>query len=190
MDGLEFDNLEVRKHDLMTDPLEEGVFDIAHARFVLEYIPEAEHAIERMISAVRPGGWVVIEDIDVAAPVIETFGRYVFPREEIGLHGRLENAISALYKTIGADPGWGARIPVTLNDSRLENLNVEIHTPYFGGAMNQDFPRMTVQHLREQLISAGLLTEDEVERYLTLTGKNRLGYAMFHVVSAWGQRPA
>lgn len=190
MDGLARDNIEIRQHDLMADPLEEGTFDVAHARFVLEYIPEPEMAIQHMISAVRPGGWVVIEDINVTPSVIDAFNCFVFPQEEAGLHRRLENAISTLYQTIGADPGWGLRIPLSLSNSGLENLHVEIHTPFFGGAMNQDFPRLTVQHLQERLISAGLLTEDEVAHYLTLANENTLGYAMFQVVSGWGQRPA
>ena len=31
---------------------------------VLEHIPDRERALARMIAAVRPGGWVVAEDLD------------------------------------------------------------------------------------------------------------------------------
>jgi hypothetical protein len=41
MDGHGPANLEVRKHDLATDPLEEAAFDLAHARMVLEWTPIA-----------------------------------------------------------------------------------------------------------------------------------------------------
>ncbi len=57
-------NLDIRKHDILTDPLEEAVFDLAHARAVLEHIPGWQRALERMISVVRPGGWLVLEAID------------------------------------------------------------------------------------------------------------------------------
>jgi len=58
LDGHGLANLEVRKHDLVADPLEEAVFDLAHARTVLEWIPDSQGALERMVSAVRPAaGW-------------------------------------------------------------------------------------------------------------------------------------
>ena len=57
-------NLDVRQHDIVTDPLEGAAFDLAHARAVLEHIPDRQRALQRMISAVRPGGWLVLEDID------------------------------------------------------------------------------------------------------------------------------
>ena len=49
-------NLDVRKLDIRTGPLEEAAFDLAHARAVLEHIPDRQRALERMVSAVRPGG--------------------------------------------------------------------------------------------------------------------------------------
>src|SRR4051794_17870088 len=35
LDTLQVPNLEVRRHDIVTDPLEDGTFDLVHARLVL-----------------------------------------------------------------------------------------------------------------------------------------------------------
>ena len=65
-------NLEARRHDILTDPLEQGAFDLAHARAVIMHSPDHQGALERMVAAVRPGGWVVVERIYRAAEAVLT----------------------------------------------------------------------------------------------------------------------
>lgn len=64
LESLKLPNLEVRCHDISADPLPEAAFDLAHARLVLLHLPEREQALARMISALRPGGWLVVEEYD------------------------------------------------------------------------------------------------------------------------------
>jgi ubiquinone/menaquinone biosynthesis C-methylase UbiE len=59
--------------------LEEDYFDVAHARAVIEHIPEREIALERMIASLRPGGWLVIEDVDFGGPTAAVLGKYAYP---------------------------------------------------------------------------------------------------------------
>ena len=40
------------------DELEPGAFDLAHERLVLCHLPERRRALERMIGALKPGGWL------------------------------------------------------------------------------------------------------------------------------------
>ena len=58
-------NLEVRRHDITSDPLEHRAFDLVHARKVLEHLPKPEHALARMFEATKPGGWLCVEDADL-----------------------------------------------------------------------------------------------------------------------------
>jgi SAM-dependent methyltransferase len=57
-------NVEVRRHDIVNDELEEGRFDLAHARLVLLHLPERDRVLAKMISALKPGGWLLIDDFD------------------------------------------------------------------------------------------------------------------------------
>jgi SAM-dependent methyltransferase len=57
-------NLEIRQHDILKDDLEEGLYDLVHSRALLMHLPEPEKAFARMASAVRPGGWILIEEPD------------------------------------------------------------------------------------------------------------------------------
>jgi len=54
----------VIRHDVGVDPLPEAAFDLVHARLVLIHVPQAAAALARLAAALRPGGWLVIEDFD------------------------------------------------------------------------------------------------------------------------------
>src|SRR4051812_6668551 len=60
-------NLEVIVHDIANDPLPAARFDLIHARLVLIHVIERERALARMVEALKPGGWLVIEDFDGAS---------------------------------------------------------------------------------------------------------------------------
>jgi len=59
--------VEIRQGDALDLPLsgtEWGSFDLAHARFVLEHVPDPLAVVRAMVRAVRPGGRIVLEDDD------------------------------------------------------------------------------------------------------------------------------
>src|SRR6516162_9303284 len=62
LDKLKATNLEVRRHDITSDSLENEAFDLVHARKVLEHLPKPEQALETMRKATKRGGWIFVED--------------------------------------------------------------------------------------------------------------------------------
>src|SRR4051794_25449925 len=58
-------NLRIQRHDIVRDDLPTAHFHLIHARLVLIHIPERDAVLGRLITALRPGGWLVIEDFDV-----------------------------------------------------------------------------------------------------------------------------
>jgi len=63
LEQLRLPNLEVRQHNIVTDPLPERAFDLVHARLVLAHVPERNMALRKLISVLRPGGWVLLEEL-------------------------------------------------------------------------------------------------------------------------------
>ena len=57
-------NLEVRRHDIGSDPLPEAAFDLNHTRLVLMHVLQREAALTRMVSSLKPGGWLLMEEYD------------------------------------------------------------------------------------------------------------------------------
>jgi len=60
-------NVELREADVLEPALRDdewGTFDVAHARFVLEHVPDPLRVVQNMTRAVRPGGRVILADDD------------------------------------------------------------------------------------------------------------------------------
>src|SRR5674476_1438628 len=57
---------EVRRHDVGLEPPPEGVFDLVHARLVLVHVTQRGRALASMTAAVKPGGWLLLEEADRA----------------------------------------------------------------------------------------------------------------------------
>jgi SAM-dependent methyltransferase len=56
--------VEVRRHDILTDPIEPDAYDLVHCRSLLMHLPDPAVALARMARALRPGGWLVAENSD------------------------------------------------------------------------------------------------------------------------------
>src|ERR1700744_6562924 len=55
-------HLEVAHHDITTDAIPLARYDLIHARLVLSHLPKRRDVLGRLVQALRPGGWLVIED--------------------------------------------------------------------------------------------------------------------------------
>jgi SAM-dependent methyltransferase len=182
-------NLEVQRHNILTDPLEEGTFDLVHERALLVHVPGRQRALKRMVAAVRPGGWVMAEDPDHGGAMIPALSRYVDPPEHAELWERVFHGLDALFTSVGADASFGPRLPRALAEAGLEQISAELHTPLLHGGA-RSLLQLTIQQLQAPLASTGLATDREIERFLELLAQPSFGYLPFVMVTAWGQRPA
>jgi SAM-dependent methyltransferase len=71
LDALDYSNLDVRRHDLVNEPLPRAAFDLVHARAVLVHLPDREKAFENLAAAVKPGGWLLLEELDYVSKVVD-----------------------------------------------------------------------------------------------------------------------
>lgn len=57
--------LQIRHHDILAGPPEPSAFDLVHARLLISHlVGDEDLAIGNMVEALRPGGWLVLEDTD------------------------------------------------------------------------------------------------------------------------------
>jgi hypothetical protein len=52
------------KHDIVVESPPEGGFNFVQARWLLHNLREPELAIRRMTDALRPDGWLLLEEVD------------------------------------------------------------------------------------------------------------------------------
>ncbi len=65
MRGCDEGNVEVVVHDISADALDESMYDVIHARMVLEHLPNRIEVIDKLVTALRPDGWLLVEDVDL-----------------------------------------------------------------------------------------------------------------------------
>ena len=105
------DNLKVTRHDILADPLPDACFDLAHARAVLEHTPNRHQALARMVAAVRPGGWVLVEDVDFGGAMAAALARYLHPHDHASSYQRLMGGFEALFAAVSATPASAPGCP-------------------------------------------------------------------------------
>ena len=64
LEPLATDVVEVAQADVTVTPLPHGSFDLVHARLLLEHLPVRDRLLRELAAAVRPGGWLLVEDFD------------------------------------------------------------------------------------------------------------------------------
>ncbi|MFI9826700.1 methyltransferase domain-containing protein [Streptomyces sp. NPDC051913] len=180
-------NLEIRTHDLLTDELPAGAFDLVHARAVVEHLPDRDEALRRLAAATRPGGWVVVEDFDIDGPMYPAAARY-YPPEHLELAERLGRALRAAFGAAGVDPGTGRRLPQALTDAGLTEIGAQVHAPVLTGGAAAFFP-LTLRSLRPRLLATGEVSDADIEEVITLTKSQGTTYIPNFMVIAWGRKP-
>jgi SAM-dependent methyltransferase len=187
LDALHLPNLEVRHHNILTDVLPESAFDLVHARFVVEHLRERLPALRQMQGALRPGGWLLIEDTDssswLAAPTADA--------EAAALFDRWAAAYIQLCRDAGADANAGRRLYGELHALGLAEIGAEGRVFMVrGGSPNAEVWRLTAEQVRERIVDCGLLTAREMERLLALMANPEFIWMEALVMAAWGRQPA
>lgn len=189
LDGHGRANLDVRTHDIVTDPIGDAAFDLVHARTVVMHLADRHQVLKQLVAALRPGGWLLIEDVDFADTTAATLGGYVTaPPPAPAAMRRVYEAIAALFAANGADPAHGRHLPAALVGAGLANVGAELHTPVVPGGSEQ-WTRGSVEQLAERVVAIGPATASDVELVLALTADPDVFYLPPLMVSAWGQRP-
>jgi SAM-dependent methyltransferase len=177
---------EVRQHDIGIDPAPEGLFDLVHARLVLVHVTQRAEALSTMLTALRPGGWLLLEEADPGLqPLVcpDEFG------DEQRLANRLKLGFRSLMSERGVDLAFGRTLPRLLRSAGMVRVQSDAYFPMSGPACDE-LERATVEQIRELLISKGLATADEIEAHLSNVASGRLDLATSPMVSAWAQKPA
>ncbi|MGW3008658.1 class I SAM-dependent methyltransferase [Streptomyces sp. NPDC001219] len=177
--------IELLRHDVAADPPPPGGFDLVHARLVLVHVTDRAEALRRMVQALRPGGWLLLEDADPALQPL------LCPDEsgpEQQLANRLRSGFRSLMAARGADLAYGRTLPRVLREAGLGEVQADAYFPVTSPACAV-LEDATVRQIRDRLVAEGLATEAEIERHLANVATGRLDLATAPMISAWGRRP-
>jgi SAM-dependent methyltransferase len=176
---------ETRRHDVGTDPAPAGPFDLVHARLVLVHVAQRDQALAAMVSVLRPGGWLVLEEADPQLQPLVCL-------EEIGpaeaLANRLKRGFRQLLSERGVDVAYGRTLPRRLRAAGLIDVVADAHFPITGPSCTE-LERATIEQIRDRLRDEGIATTEEIDDHLANIVGGQLDLATSPMITAWGRRP-
>jgi SAM-dependent methyltransferase len=157
-------------------------FDLVHARLVLEHLPERERVLAKLASAVRPGGWLLIEDFDWSTAMV------VDPPS--ALHERVTHACLTLFSAHAYDPYFGRRLPRLLATAGLVEGGTVARAVQVRADGVHGLPQweLLVDQLAPGLLAQGLVDETDLERFHVLCHDGESVCFAPLMVSCWGRR--
>jgi SAM-dependent methyltransferase len=184
---LSLPQLEVREHNILIDTLETESFDIVHSRGVLMHLSDSRKALRAMADAVRPGGWLFIEDSDLS------------PLLTANLTNPALDAVVAMFrrgqmfwKAQGAmDPYFGRyekRLVQELGFNEVGGCG-RVQT-FQGGEPLARVYQIICQYMKEVGLSQGLFTIEDYDTFQRQLSDPSITWIDQVVYGAWGRKPS
>jgi len=155
--------LEVWTHNILTDALPEGRFDLVHLCYVLTHLPERQVALKHLLASLKPGGWLLAEEPDYASnmpdPAVDAATTTLFCR------GR--DAVVQSCAEHGLDLNYGRSLTRDFRLFGLDAIRAEGRMHWWpGGADGARFIQLTYAQLRGIAAPAGSFIDDEYATFL------------------------
>src|SRR5258707_5760482 len=179
----QMDQLQVVRHDVTTDAIPAARYDLIHARLVLSHLPQRLDVLVRLSQALRPGGWLVIEDFSGAfergsEPAGRADARYRKVHVALG---------EFLARSNDDQSDFAASLPHLLTSLGLADVGGEGRVVFGrGGSPAVRVIEAGLRQVGDQMIAAGLVDRsalDEAIVYLTTPASM---VSLPTMVSAWG----
>src|SRR5262249_49234577 len=151
--------LEVRRHDILADPLPDATFDLVHARALLTFLPRPDQVIRTMVAALKPGGWLLVEEPDYISAIPDSS----MAPWAASVPRRGGGAFFSYIKSRGYDTELGRNLYHAICTAGLVDVQAEGRVNmYLGGIPTGRFWRITFEQIQDQVLAAGLLTPAEL----------------------------
>jgi SAM-dependent methyltransferase len=178
--------VEVRRHDILADPLEPGRYDLVHCRALLCHLSDPGQALRAMAAAARPGGWLIAEDADYCSLVAADPAHPRSPRFDAVMH----KLLSFIAAGRAFDPFFGRRLPGLAASAGLTDVGCEAIACHRQGAsapaevLARSLERTGCRALRD-----GVVRADEFETVLAALRDPSFTFVDALNVAAWGRPP-
>lgn len=180
-------NVVVREHDILVHDLEADRYDLGYCRALLVNVAKPAEALRRIAAAIRPGGWLCVEEydltafaaIDTAYPGAEQFRKTLGAcTNALRANGSLDSTFGrrtvALVEQLGfSQIGTAGNVLLGRggNDPCGKFWNLTLRTPGFAA-----------------LVNSGVVTRDEHEQACALLEDPAFTFVGSIQFSVWGQR--
>jgi SAM-dependent methyltransferase len=176
-------NVEIVQTEALASGLPKDSFDLAHERLVLINVPERERLIAEMLSLVRPGGILALEDVDNISWTCEP----MHPSWEV-----LYKTFHAAFHAGGADGFIGRRLVNFLRTAGLEEIRYKVHVDIVPRGYRHTHLLALIESLHDKIMGLGLLSEADLNRHVEALRRHledpRTLVLDKLLVQAWGRK--
>lgn len=174
--------LTVQRHDITAEELPTAQFDLVHTRWLLHHLPQPEVALSRMVKALRPGGMLLVEELDLFPVHASSSQIYI-------------DFIVAKAKMIalpsGRDFFWARALPALVAEQDITEMGAEGDFPIInGGSPMAKFHQLTGEQMRDKIIASGELSIERFNAAITLLSDPTFWAFAGASVAVWGRRPS
>lgn len=168
IEHLDLPNLDVIRHDIVRDRLPVLAYDLIHCRLVLTHLADPMAVLDRLVRALRPGGWLVLEEFDTGF----LDGACQAPRTEAERRAnRIREAFTRLLEVRGVDLQLASRLPAILSDRGFEEAS--LRASFESGPAVNALERANLEQVRADLLDQGI-ADEELDAHLEALPQLRL----------------
>jgi SAM-dependent methyltransferase len=183
---LEHPSLRVIQHNVVTDPLPEGPFDVIHARAVLQHLPERREVLAKLAGALAPGGALVIEELEAG------WSRSVLTTPDpraYDIFTAYETYLTKVLRASGNDPMWCRDVHGVMRGAGLSDVDTQAwQRSWIGGTGVCLLAYSGSKQLHDRLVEAGM-SPDDLETMRRLALDPRLVLRGMLLLSTTGRKP-
>jgi trans-aconitate methyltransferase len=179
LNAIDAPNVVVLSHDIRSDEFPEESFDLVHTRAVLMHIPDDVEILRKMVSWLRPGGWLLLEEPDFgmwladADPVWATHPEAWHRTFPAGSLSRGRSLLRQIHQLDLVEVGADAEADIIESGSDLA-----------------EFYSLSMAAIGPPAVEAGALTTAEAAALVERPNAPDFLACGFVHIGVWGRRPA
>jgi ubiquinone/menaquinone biosynthesis C-methylase UbiE len=178
--------LQFQRGDVQELEFESGSFDVVYARMLLQYVADKEKAVAEMVRVCKPGGTVLIQDLD---------GQLVWHYPEDALMQECIARVLQHLQNSGFDPFVGRKLFWLARNAGLDNLRVQAECYHLiaGGIDAAQYKQWKLKleiakPRMQEALGSEYEADEEIRRFLSyLRRPDTLTYSNVFTVS--GEKP-
>ena len=171
-------NLDVRQQDILKQMPEAGRYDLVTARAVLHHIASPEEAIRHMVSALKPGGHLLLIEPDFLPTTATPSSLRVF------WEGWLQWS-----RSVGINYFIGRTLPSLLTAAGVEDIAAEGTTAmYPGGSPWSEYWLETIAELKPRLLESSFMTRAVLTRFQRVYSDHKVWTSAITFIASSGTK--
>jgi ubiquinone/menaquinone biosynthesis C-methylase UbiE len=143
--------LQFRHADAYAIGLPRESYDLVYCRFLLCHLARPEEALQEMRALIKPGGWLVCDDVDVSS---------IFADPATDAVDRMRDLMRAVGIARGVDYCLGIRLHRLFRDAGFSDPRVRFDQPVYATGPEKRIWEYTFLEAAPAILEAGLITSD------------------------------